>query len=201
MDSGVIVYVCQYKVLGLGYVVWCVCCLLQDEFVVVVLIDDVIMGELFCFQQMIEVYQEIGGIMVVIMEVLMEKMKFYGVLDVVEDMGVIVCVCGMVEKFKENLFLNFVVIGCYILVLMVMENLNKFKQGVGGEIQLIDVIVDEIEVGCDVFGLCFCGQCFDCGFKVGFLQVIVVFGLVCDELKDEFGDYLVDVMLMCKVVE
>ena len=201
MDSGAIAYVRQHKALGLGHAVWCARRLLQDEPVAVVLTDDVIMGEPPCLQQMIEAYQETGGTMVATMEVPTEKTKSYGILDVAEDMGAIVRARGMVEKPKENPPSNLAAIGRYILAPTVMENLNKLKQGAGGEIQLTDAIADEIEAGRDVFGLRFRGQRFDCGSKAGFLQATVAFGLARDELKDEFGDYLADVMSMRKAAE
>ncbi|HWL55664.1 MAG TPA: UTP--glucose-1-phosphate uridylyltransferase [Paracoccus sp. (in: a-proteobacteria)] len=201
MDSGAIAYVRQHKALGLGHAVWCARRLLQDEPVAVILTDDVIMGEPPCLQQMIEAYQETGGTMVATMEVSPERTKAYGVLDVAEDMGAIVRAKGMVEKPKENPPSNLAVIGRYILAPTVMENLNKLKQGAGGEIQLTDAIADEIEAGRDVYGLRFRGQRFDCGSKAGFLQATVAFGLARDELKDEFGDYLADIMSMRKAAE
>lgn len=201
MDSGAIAYVRQHKALGLGHAVWCARRLLGNEPVAVVLTDDVIMGEPPCLQQMIEAYQETGGTMVATMEVPLEKTKSYGVLDVAEDMGAIVRAKGMVEKPKENPPSNLAVIGRYVLAPTVMDNLNKLKQGAGGEIQLTDAIADEIEEGRDVFGLRFRGQRFDCGSKAGFLQATVAFGLARDELKHEFSDYLSDVMAMRKAAE
>ncbi|MFT4014288.1 MAG: UTP--glucose-1-phosphate uridylyltransferase [Paracoccus sp. (in: a-proteobacteria)] len=201
MDSGAIAYVRQHKALGLGHAVWCARRLLGDEPVAVILTDDVIMGEPPCLQQMIEAYQDTGGTMVATMEVPLEKTKSYGVLDVAEDMGAIVRAKGMVEKPKENPPSNLAVIGRYVLAPTVMDNLNKLKQGAGGEVQLTDAIADEIEAGRDVFGLRFRGQRFDCGSKAGFLQATVAFGLARDELKDEFSDYLADVMAMRKAAE
>ena len=201
MDSGAIAYVRQHKALGLGHAVWCARRLLGNEPVAVVLTDDVIMGEPPCLQQMIEAYQETGGTMVATMEVPAEKTKAYGVLDVAEDMGAIVRAKGMVEKPKENPPSNLAVIGRYILAPTVMDNLNKLKQGAGGEIQLTDAIADEIEAGRDVYGLRFRGQRFDCGSKAGFLQATVAFGLARDELKDEFAEYLSDITAMRKAAE
>ena len=201
MESGAIAYIRQHKAMGLGHAVWCARRLIHNEPFAVVLTDDVVMGEPPCLQQMIEAHAETGGSMVATMEVPMEKTKSYGVLDVAEDMGAIVRAKGMVEKPKENPPSNLAVIGRYILASTVMENLNKLKQGAGGEIQLTDAIADEIEEGRDVFGLRFRGQRFDCGSKAGFLQATVAFGLARDELKDEFADYLADVMAMRKAAE
>ena len=201
MESGAIAYIRQHKAMGLGHAVWCARRLIHNEPFAVVLTDDVVMGEPPCLQQMIEAHAETGGSMVATMEVPMEKTKSYGVLDVAEDMGAIVRARGMVEKPKENPPSNLAVIGRYILAPTVMENLNKLKQGAGGEIQLTDAIADEIHEGRDVYGLRFRGQRYDCGSKAGFLQATVAFGLARDELKDEFAEYLHDVMAMRKAAE
>lgn len=201
MESGAIAYIRQHKAMGLGHAVWCARRLIGDEPFAVVLTDDVIAGEPPCLQQMIEAHRETGGSMVATMEVPMEKTKSYGVLDVAEDMGAIVRARGMVEKPKENPPSNLAVIGRYILAPTVMENLNKLKQGAGGEIQLTDAIADEIEEGRPVYGLRFRGQRFDCGSKAGFLQATVAFGLAREDLRDEFADYLTDVMAMRKAAE
>ena len=201
MESGAIAYIRQHKAMGLGHAVWCARRLIGDEPFAVVLTDDVIAGDPPCLQQMIEAHHETGGSMVATMEVPMEKTRSYGVLDIAEDMGAIVRARGMVEKPKENPPSNLAVIGRYILAPTVMENLNKLKQGAGGEIQLTDAIADEIEEGRDVFGLRFRGQRFDCGSKAGFLQATVAFGLERDELKDEFAEYLHEVMSMRRAAE
>ena len=203
MDSGAIAYIRQHKALGLGHAVWCARRLLSDdEPFAVVLTDDVIQGEPPCLQQMIEAYNETGGSMVATMEVAPEKASAYGVLDVAEDMGAIVRAKGMVEKPAQGTApSNLAVIGRYILAPTVMKNLNKLKQGAGGEIQLTDAIAEEIQAGRDVFGLRFRGQRFDCGSKAGFLQATVAFGLERDELKDEFAEYLHQVMAMQRAAE
>ena len=202
MESGAIAYIRQHKALGLGHAVWCARRLVHNEPFAVILTDDVIMGEPPCLQQMIEAHEETGGSMVATMEVVAEKTQSYGVLDVAEDMGAIVRARGVVEKPAPGTApSNLAVIGRYILAPTVMQNLNKLKQGSGGEIQLTDAISDDIQEGRDVFGLRFRGHRFDCGSKAGFLQATVAFGLARDELKDEFSDYLADVMSMRRAAE
>lgn len=201
MDSGAIAYIRQHKALGLGHAVWCARRLIGDEPFAVILTDDVIMGEPPCLQQMIEAHNETGGSMVATMEVPLEKTKAYGILDVAEDMGAIVRARGMVEKPVDNPPSNLAVIGRYILAPTVLNNLNKLRQGSGGEIQLTDAIADEIAEGRDVFGLRFRGQRFDCGSKAGFLQATVAFGLAREELREELTDYLSDLMALRKAAE
>ena len=201
MESGAIAYIRQHKAMGLGHAVWCARRLIHDEPFAVVLTDDVVMGEPPCLQQMIEAHAETGGSMVATMEVPLEKTRSYGILDVSEDMGAIVRARGMVEKPETNPPSNLAVIGRYVLAPTVLQNLNKLKEGAGGEIQLTDAIADEIREGRDVFGLRFRGQRYDCGSKAGFLQATVAFGLARDDLKDEFAEYLADVMAMRKAAE
>lgn len=195
MDSGAIAYIRQHKAMGLGHAVWCARRLIHDEPFAVILTDDVIQGESSCLQQMMEAHAETGGSVVATMEVPPSKVSSYGVLDVEEDMGAIVRVRGMVEKPKaEDAPSNLAVIGRYILAPTVMQNLGKLREGAGGEIQLTDAIADEIESGRGVYGLRFRGQRYDCGSKAGFLQATVAFGLAREELREEFAEYLADVM-------
>jgi UTP--glucose-1-phosphate uridylyltransferase len=185
----------QHRALGLGHAVWCARQLIGQEPFAVMLPDDVIAAEKPCLQQMVEAYADIGGNMVAAMEVSPEKASSYGVLDIAEDMGALVSVKGMVEKpKKEDAPSNLAVIGRYILSPNVLTNLNRKKTGAGGEIQLTDAIAEEITVGNKVYGYRFRGQRYDCGSKAGFLQATVAFGLARAELRDEFSEYLHQMM-------
>ncbi|MGV8950395.1 MAG: UTP--glucose-1-phosphate uridylyltransferase GalU [Cypionkella sp.] len=201
MDSGAIAYLRQNRPMGLGHAVWCARRLIGDESFAVLLPDDVIAAEKPCLQQMIEAHEETGGNMVAAMDVSPEKASSYGVLDIEEDMGAIVRTKGMVEKPKAGEApSNVAVIGRYILTPKVLANLNKLKQGAGGEIQLTDAIAEETKAG-NVFGYRFKGQRYDCGSKAGFLQATVAFGLARPDLRDEFGAYLHDLMAMQKAAQ
>jgi UTP--glucose-1-phosphate uridylyltransferase len=194
MDSGAIAYVRQNRPMGLGHAVWCARRLIGNEPFAVLLPDDVIAAEKPCLQQMVEAYAQTGGNMVAAMEVPPAKASSYGVLDIGEDMGSIVKVKGMVEKPKaEDAPSNLAVIGRYILTPKVLVNLNRIKQGVGGEIQLTDAIAEETKSG-SVYGFRFQGQRYDCGSKAGFLQATVAFGLARPDLRGEFGAYLNDMV-------
>lgn len=202
MDSGAIAYVRQNRAMGLGHAVWCARRLIGNEPFAVLLPDDVIAAEKPCLQQMIEAYENTGGNMVAAMEVAPEKASSYGVLDIAEDMGSIVRAKGMVEKPNaEDAPSNLAVIGRYILTPKVLNNLNKMKQGAGGEIQLTDAIAQEIEASNNVHGFRFRGQRYDCGSKAGFLQATVAFGLARPELRGEFAGYLQDMVAQQKAAQ
>ncbi|MGX9356209.1 UTP--glucose-1-phosphate uridylyltransferase GalU [Roseobacteraceae bacterium S113] len=202
MESGAIAYIRQHRALGLGHAVWCARRLIANEPFAVILPDDVIAAEKPCLQQMVEAYEETGGSMVAAMEVPMEKASSYGVLDIKDDRGALVDVKGMVEKPPAGEApSNLAVIGRYILTPDVLRNLNKIKQGAGGEIQLTDAIAQEIAEGRDVRGLRFRGQRFDCGSKAGFLQATVAFGLAREDLRDELADYLKELISVEKAAQ
>jgi UTP--glucose-1-phosphate uridylyltransferase len=201
MDSGAIAYVRQNRAMGLGHAVWCARKLVGDEPFAVLLPDDVIAAEKPCLQQMIEAYAETGGNMVAAMEVSPQRISSYGVLDIDQDNGNVVRAKGMVEKPKSaDAPSNLAVIGRYILSPKIMTNLNKMKQGAGGEIQLTDAIAEEAASG-QVFGFRFRGQRYDCGSKAGFLQATVAFGLSRPDLAEEFGAYLHDMMALQKAAQ
>jgi UTP--glucose-1-phosphate uridylyltransferase len=188
--------------MGLGHAVWCARRLIGNEPFAVLLPDDVIAAEKPCLQQMVEAYAETGGCMVAAMEVAPKRTSSYGVLDIAEDKGGIVKVRGMVEKPKpEDAPSNLAVIGRYILTPKVMTNLNRMKQGAGGEIQLTDAIAEETRKKGGVFGLRFRGQRYDCGSKIGFLQATVAFGLSRPDLGAEFSVFLDELMAMQKAAQ
>ena len=202
MDSGAIAYVRQNRPMGLGHAVWCARRLIGNEPFAVLLPDDVIAAETPCLQQMVEAHAETGGCMVAAMEVAPKRTSSYGVLDIAEDNGSIVKVKGMVEKPKpEDAPSNLAVIGRYILTPKILTNLNKIKQGAGGEIQLTDAIAQETKKPGNVFGLRFRGQRYDCGSKIGFLQATVAFGLSRPEFGEEFADFLHALTAMQKAAQ
>jgi len=201
MDSGAIAYIRQNRPQGLGHAVWCARRLIGDEPFAVLLPDDVIAAEKSCLQQMVEAYPEVGGNMVAAMEVPPEKASSYGVLDVAEDMGSVVRAKGMVEKPAPGTApSNLAVIGRYILTPKILQNLNRAKQGAGGEIQLTDAIAEEVDAGL-VHGFRFRGQRYDCGSKAGFLQATVAFGLARPDLRDELSDFLTHMVALPKAAQ
>lgn len=202
MPSGAIAYIRQAKAMGLGHAIWCARRLIADEPFAVILTDDIIAGEKPCLQQMIEAYRETGGSMVAAMEVPADKASAYGVLDVESEDGRLLKVRGMVEKPAPGTQpSNLAVIGRYILTPDVLTNLENFKKGAGGEIQLTDAIADEITQGRPVFGYRFDGQRFDCGSKAGYLQATVSFGLEREELHDELMAHLEQIVAMKQAAE
>ena len=96
----------------------------------------------------------------------------------------------LVEKpSRENAPSNVAILGRYIITPEIFDILGKTKPGSGGEIQLTDALKSLSKVQ-QIYAYNFEGKRYDIGSKQGFLQATVEFALKREELKDEFGKYL-----------
>src|SRR5690348_9032284 len=75
---GDIAFTRQQRPLGLGHAIWCARHLVGDEPFAVILVDDLMVGEPPCLQQMIEAYEDTGGNLVTVIEVPREQTRRYG---------------------------------------------------------------------------------------------------------------------------
>jgi UTP--glucose-1-phosphate uridylyltransferase len=174
---GQISFTRQQEPLGLGHAIWCARNFVRDEPFVVVLADDLILGENGCLSQMMEAYEKVGGNVIAVEDVPREHTNRYGILDVIEDDGTLASARGLVEKpDPAEAPSTLSIIGRYILQYEVFEHLEKHECGAGGEIQITDAIAKTIgDVPCH--GLRFQGRRFDCGNKLGFIAANVAFAL------------------------
>ncbi|MCS6778191.1 MAG: UTP--glucose-1-phosphate uridylyltransferase GalU [Geminicoccaceae bacterium] len=170
---GAIVATRQQEPKGLGHAVWCARHLVGREPFAVVLVDDLIDAPVPCLAQMVEVHARTGGNVLAVMEVPFEQTARYGIVAPGEDDGRVVEVRGLVEKPRpENAPSRLAVIGRYILMPEVMDELARHEVGAGGEIQLTDALAKLI--GRQAFhGLRFEGRRYDCGDRLGYLEAVV----------------------------
>jgi UTP--glucose-1-phosphate uridylyltransferase len=180
---GELSYTRQQQPLGLGHAVWCARHMVGREPFAVVLVDDLILGDRSCLEQMVEAHTETRGSVVAVEEVPREHTGRYGVLDPAGDDGHLVEVKGLVEKpDPARAPSRLAIIGRYILMPEVFEHLALQQTGAGGEIQLTDAMARMI--GHQPFhGLRFAGRRFDCGAKLGYLEAIVAGALEREELR------------------
>lgn len=72
--------------------------------------------------------------------------------------------------------LDIMVVGCYVFFVDIWLELECIQSGVWGCIQLIDVIVELVKKQL-VDVMLMMGDSYDCGKKMGYMQVFVQYGL------------------------
>lgn len=181
---GQVAYTRQQQPLGLGHAVWCARHLVGDEPFALLLADDLMVGEVPCLQQLMNVYHKVGGQVIAAMEVPRDQLSRYGVLKVKKQTKQLLQLSGMVEKpSADKAPSNFAITGRYILPPEIFAVLEKAKPSVGGEIQLTDAMV-QLMKKIPAHGYVVNSQRFDCGNKLGFLQAQVAMAKHHPELKD-----------------
>jgi len=190
-DSGAVSFTRQQKPLGLGHAVWCARHLVGNEPFAVLLPDDLLIGKTGALTQMIAVYNQVGGgIVVAAEEKPLEETKRYGVIAPGAAKANTVEVKGIVEKPKPaDAPSRLCVIGRYILQPEIFAELERREKGAGGEIQLTDSMArligrmpfNAVKTDCERY---------DCGDKIGFLQANVAVGLKRSDIASHLRDFL-----------
>ena len=180
---GQVITVRQHEPKGLGHAVWCARHVVGREPFAVGLVDDLILGEPGCFEELADAHERTGGNVVAVMEVPAEATAKYGVLDPGKTEGPLVEVKGLVEKPKPEVAPSrLAVVGRYVLMPEVFDHLERHEVGAGGEIQLTDAMAKLI-TSQPFHGFQFSGRRFDCGDKLGYLEAIIAAGLDRPELR------------------
>lgn len=185
------VYIRQSEALGLGHAVYCARPVVGDEPFAVILPDDLIEdGNRGCMAQMVELYNERHCSILGVETVDPSETDKYGIVRTADFSGTSGSVELIVEKPKpEAAPSNLAVVGRYILTPAIFDKIKNTGRGAGGEIQLTDAIADLLQDE-KVLAYKFAGKRYDCGSKLGFLIATVEYGLLHDELKDDFLAYL-----------
>jgi UTP--glucose-1-phosphate uridylyltransferase len=185
--AGQFAFTRQQRPLGLGHAVWCARHLVGDEPFAVLLVDDLMVGDPPCLQQLVDAYRETGGNLVAVIDVPREHTRRYGVLDVVSERGSLVKARGVVEKPEPAAAPStLTIIGRYIIQPEIFGHLGELKPGSGNEIQLTDGLDRLIADGQPFHGLRAAARRYDCGDKLGYLEANVALGLRHPTLGDDF---------------
>ncbi|WP_066529264.1 UTP--glucose-1-phosphate uridylyltransferase [Erythrobacter sp. CCH5-A1] len=198
---GDVIAVRQQVPLGLGHAIWCARAIVGNEPFAIFLPDELMVarqGGTGCMKQMVEAYQEVGGNLISVLEVPMEQVSSYGVIDPGEVLegfgGNLTEVKGLVEKPKQaDAPSNKIVSGRYILQPEVMRVLETQGKGAGGEIQLTDAMAKMI--GTQPFhAVTFDGARYDCGSKTGFVQATLAIALARPDMGAEVRAIALDLL-------
>lgn len=191
------VFIRQPEALGLGHAVLCAKSVVGDEPFAVILADDLITNRNGdgCMAQMVEQYSKNQCSILGVERVDAQETDKYGIVKTTEVSPSVGKVELIVEKpAPERAPSNLGVVGRYILTPAIFEKIETTERGAGGEIQLTDAIAS-LMTDEQVLAYEFEGKRYDCGSKLGYLQATVEHGLMHDELKNDFREYLKNLAL------
>lgn len=188
-----IVSVRQKKPLGLGHAIWTARNVVGNEPFLVLLGDDLVLGETPCCQQMLNLFDEFQESIVAIQKVPMEETHQYGIVEGKTVRDGVYEVSRMVEKPAPGTTdSNMAIIGRYLLQPEIFDLLENTTPGHGGEIQLTDALL-ALSKQRTMYAYEFEGTRFDAGDKLGYLKAIVAFALRHPVLADDFKKHIKEV--------
>ncbi|MBU0485766.1 MAG: UTP--glucose-1-phosphate uridylyltransferase GalU [Proteobacteria bacterium] len=188
-----IVSVRQKKPLGLGHAIWTTRNVVGDNPFVVLLGDDLVLSDVPCCQQMLNLFDEFQESIVAIQKVPMDQTPSYGIVEGKQLRDRVFEVNRMVEKpAPGTTSSNLAIIGRYILQPEIFKLLEKTTPGHGGEIQLTDALL-ALSKQRPMYAYEFEGTRFDAGDKLGYLKAIIAFALRHPTLGPEFKKHIKEV--------
>jgi len=185
---GDIITVRQQVPMGLGHAIWCARAIVGDEPFAIFLPDELMIGKkggTGCMKQMVDAYEQVGGNLISVLEVPMDEVSSYGVINPGAEHGALTEVKGLVEKPPAaEAPSNKIISGRYILQPEVMRTLENQEKGAGGEIQLTDAMARMIG-GQPFHAVTFDGNRYDCGSKIGFVEATLALALEREDMGDD----------------
>jgi UTP--glucose-1-phosphate uridylyltransferase len=184
-------YVRQGEPLGLGHAVLTTRPLIGDEPFAVILADDVIDATPSALAQMLDVFREVDGPVILVERIPKAQISGYGVIAAESVRPGVHRVKDLVEKpAPEDAPSDLAIIGRYVLTPDIFDALADEAAAVRtGEIQLTNglkrLLATRPIYACEVTGVRH-----DTGNKLGFLKAVVYFALRRPDLAVPFREYL-----------
>ena len=185
-------YIHQGEPLGLGHAVWKARHAVSDEYVAIMLPDDIITGSMNNIAQLAKIAQQEKCNVVAVREVPTELVSRYGII-------------GIKKQFSPNLFQvkelvekptieaapsNLAIVGRYVLSSSIFTVLDEQQYGAIGEIQLTDAIQKLLLSGEKVFAYKIQGQHYDVGTPSGWLKANISLALQHPEYNTDIMSFL-----------
>lgn len=185
-----IVFVRQKQPLGNGHAVLVAKAVIGDEPFAVLWGDDMVVADVPCLKQLIDVYDQYHGSVLAVMPVGRENLSKYGIIDPKPVADRVYEVKRLVEKpSPESAPSNLGQVHGYVLTPEIFQELQNTAAGKGGEIWLSDAI-ESLMRRQKVYALEFEGQRYDAGDKLEFLKATVDLALMRQDLGPQFRAYL-----------
>lgn len=192
-DLANIHYIRQKEPKGLGHAIYCAHRFIGNEPFAVLLGDDIVVSEVPCLKQLINVFVEHQSSIIGVHEVDKEDVSKYGIIKPgrnTESNPSVYTIESLIEKPSiEEAPSNLAVMGRYILTPGIFEILENLPPGKGGEIQLTDALA-KLNQTEKVLAYSFEGDRYDIGGKLGFIQATIDFALNRDDLREEVRAYM-----------
>ncbi len=190
----------QSQPLGNGHAILMAKELVGDRDFVVMWPDDVytnLHGKGGVLAQLLEVYEQTGGMVENVMEFPREQLVRYGVLSGAVRDGRVVHAKGKVEKpALEDVPSNYASMGPYILPNEIMNILPEVQKGTNGEINLADAMGLAAERGMRLTGVLCDVMRFDCGTNKDLERANLKLSLMEDPELRAYCKELLDTMLV-----
>jgi UTP--glucose-1-phosphate uridylyltransferase len=189
-----VAYVRQGEPLGLGHAVLVARQLVGNEPFAVVLADDVIDAAPSALAQMLRVFEEVDGPVILVERVPKASISGYGVIAADPVKPGVYRIRDLVEKpSPEAAPSDLAIIGRYILTPDVFDALEGIGRDRIGEIQLTNGLRKLLETrplyACEITGVRH-----DTGNKLGFLKAVVYFALKRPDISGPLREYLMSVL-------
>ena len=178
-------FVRQQVPLGLGHAIWCARDVIGNEPFAILLPDVLVKSKTSCLAQMVQAYDKVGGNIIAVDAVPMERVSSYGVIAPKSRDGNLIEMSGMVEKPpQEDAPSNLKITGRYILQPQIWKLLEDQAAGAGGEIQLTDAMARLMETQA-FHALEYEGEDYDCGSKIGYFEANLAHAIDNPEIGEE----------------
>ncbi len=143
-------------------------------------------------RQLLDVYEKHGASVVAVEEVPHEKVERYGIVGGREIEPGLFELDQLIEKPpRETAPSNLAIAGRYVFDAAIFDAIAATEPGKNGEIQLTDAMARMLEDH-PMFALKFGGTRYDIGNKLDFLKTNVIFGLEREDLREEFGEFILE---------
>ena len=189
-----IYYIRQKELLGSGHAVYRAKGFVGNEPFAVMVGDDIVYHTKPVLKQMIEIYDEVQTSVLGVQQVSRTDVSKYGIIDGVMIRDRVYRVKSLVEKPPiDEAPSDIAALGRYIINPSIFDILEYTKPGTGGEIQLTDALKMQAQQE-EMYAYYFAGRRYDVGDKQGFLQATVEYALRREDLRDQFLQFLLDVV-------
>ncbi len=185
-----VAYVRQGEALGLGHAVLVARAFVRNEPFAVILADDVIDANPPALAQMLNVFDEVDGPVLLVERVPRSEISSYGIIDADPVRPGVYRIKDLVEKpSTDQAPSDLAIIGRYVLTPDVFDALAETARDRIGEVQLTNGLKRLLKsrplYACEVEGVRH-----DTGNKLGFLKAVVYFALRRPDLAGPFREYL-----------